>query len=61
MIGCCVGESKIRLAVAQPAFNEGSTLPEVIKRIRKCVSGVTDTLILVVENASEDKTLEVAK
>lgn len=50
-----------RLIVAIPAFNEESTLPKVVKDIRKNLSDEEDLLILVVDDGSTDKTVEVAK
>ena len=50
-----------RLVVAIPAYNEESTLPVVVKDIRKNLSNEEDLLILVVDDGSDDKTIEAAK
>lgn len=50
-----------RLIVAIPAYNEESTLPKVLKDIRNELSEEADLLILVVDDGSTDKTVEVAQ
>jgi glycosyltransferase involved in cell wall biosynthesis len=50
-----------RLIVAIPAYNEESTLSKVLKDIRFNLSKEEDLLILIVDDGSSDKTVEVAK
>jgi glycosyltransferase involved in cell wall biosynthesis len=50
-----------KLIVAIPAFNEESTLPKVLKEIKINLSDEEDYLILLVDDGSTDRTVEVAE
>jgi glycosyltransferase involved in cell wall biosynthesis len=50
-----------RLIVTIPAYNEETPLPKVLKDIRKSLSKENDLLILVVDDGSTDRTVEVAQ
>ncbi|MCK4565723.1 MAG: glycosyltransferase family 2 protein [Candidatus Thorarchaeota archaeon] len=49
-----------KLIVAIPAFNEETVLPSVLKKLKLNLSDEEDSLILVVNDGSTDKTYEVA-
>jgi len=49
-----------KLIVAIPAFNEELVLPSVLKNLKRNLSDEEDSLILVVNDGSTDKTSEVA-
>lgn len=49
-----------KLIVAIPAFNEEAVLPSVLKKLKLNLSSEEDSLILVVNDGSTDKTSEVA-
>jgi len=44
-----------------PRLNEAKTLPLVIKSIPRRIKGISKVKILVIDDGSTDKTLEVAK
>jgi glycosyltransferase involved in cell wall biosynthesis len=51
----------MRLVVQIPCLNEEETLPLVLESIPKKVPGIDDIIILIVDDGSTDKTVEVAK
>lgn len=51
----------MKLIVLIPCFNEEKTLPLVVKSIPRKIKGVDKVEILVVNDGSTDKTVEVAK
>lgn len=51
----------MKLIVQIPCFNEEETLPLVVNTIPKTIPGVDSVEILVIDDGSHDKTVEVAK
>lgn len=51
----------MKLVVQIPCLNEEATLPLVLNSIPKKVPGVDEIIILIVDDGSTDKTVEVAK
>lgn len=51
----------MKLFVQIPCLNEEKTLPDVLKTIPKKVTGFTSVEILIINDGSTDKTVEVAK
>lgn len=51
----------MRLVVQIPCLNEESTLPLVINSIPKKIAGIDEIIILVIDDGSTDKTVDVAK
>lgn len=51
----------MKLVVQIPCLNEEATLPLVIKSIPKKIDGIDEIIILVINDGSSDKTVEVAK
>lgn len=51
----------MRVVVQIPCLNEEETLPLVLKSIPKAIKGVDDIIILIIDDGSTDKTVEVAK
>lgn len=51
----------MKVVVQIPCLNEEATLPLVLKTIPKKVAGVDELIILVVDDGSTDRTVEVAK
>jgi glycosyltransferase involved in cell wall biosynthesis len=51
----------MKLVVQIPCLNEEQTLPLVLQSIPKKIDGVDEIVILVIDDGSTDKTLEVAK
>ena len=50
-----------KLVVMIPAYNEEATIGEVIKNIPREIEGISKVEVLVVEDGSTDKTVEVAR
>lgn len=50
-----------RVFVQIPCLNEENTLPDVLKTIPKSIKGVDSIEVLVIDDGSTDKTIEVAK
>lgn len=53
-------EGKIILVVMIPAYNEEKTISDVIKNIPRDIRGIDDVRILVIDDGSNDKTVEKA-
>lgn len=51
----------MRLVVQIPCLNEEATLPLVLDSIPKHIDGIDDIIVLVINDGSTDKTVEVAK
>ena len=52
----------MKLVVQIPCLNEEATLPSVLKTIPKKIKGIDEiTIILVIDDGSTHKTVEVAK
>lgn len=51
----------MKLVIQIPCYNEEKTLPSVLKSIPKKIPGIDELEVLVVDDGSRDKTIEVAK
>ncbi|MEJ7649281.1 MAG: glycosyltransferase [Nakamurella sp.] len=51
----------MRLVVQIPCLNEEETLPMVLSTIPKQIDGIDDIIILVIDDGSSDRTVEVAR
>jgi glycosyltransferase involved in cell wall biosynthesis len=51
----------MRLVVQVPCLNEEDTLPLVLKTIPKQIAGVDEIIVLVIDDGSTDRTVEVAR
>jgi glycosyltransferase involved in cell wall biosynthesis len=51
----------VRLVVQIPCLNEEETLPFVLASIPREIPGIDDTIVLVVDDGSTDRTVEVAR
>jgi glycosyltransferase involved in cell wall biosynthesis len=51
----------LRLVVQVPCLNEEETLPLVLRTIPKQIPGVDEIIILIIDDGSTDRTVEVAK
>jgi glycosyltransferase involved in cell wall biosynthesis len=51
----------MRLVVQVPCLNEEETLPLVLKTIPKEIPGVDEVIVLVIDDGSTDRTVEVAR
>ena len=51
----------MRLVVQIPCLNEEETLPTVLESIPKKIPGIDDIIILVIDDGSTDRTVEVAE
>ncbi len=51
----------MKLVIQIPCLNEEATLPLVINSIPKKIAGIDEIIILVIDDGSSDKTVEVAK
>jgi glycosyltransferase involved in cell wall biosynthesis len=51
----------MKLVVQIPCLNEEKTLPEVLNTIPKKIDGIDEIIVLVINDGSKDKTVEVAK
>lgn len=51
----------MKLVVQIPCLNEEKTLPAVLKDIPKKINGIDEIIILIVDDGSSDKTVEVAR
>lgn len=51
----------MKLVVQIPCLNEEQTLPLVLKTIPKKIKGITEIVIVIIDDGSTDQTVEVAK
>lgn len=51
----------MKLIIQIPCYNEENTLPVVLKSIPKKINGISEIKVLVINDGSDDKTVEVAK
>jgi glycosyltransferase involved in cell wall biosynthesis len=51
----------MKLIVQIPCYNEEQTLPETVKDIPRKIEGIDQVEILVIDDGSTDKTVEIAK
>ena len=51
----------MKLMVQIPCYNEEQTLPETVKDIPRKIEGVDQVEILIIDDGSTDKTVEIAK
>lgn len=51
----------MKLVVQVPCLNEEETLPLVLKSIPKKIPGIDEIIVLIIDDGSTDKTIEVAK
>ncbi|MDQ6659208.1 MAG: glycosyltransferase family 2 protein [Actinomycetota bacterium] len=51
----------MRLVVQIPCLNEEETLPMVLSTIPKQIDGIDEIIVLVIDDGSTDRTIEVAK
>lgn len=51
----------MKLIIQIPCYNEEKTLPDVLKTIPKKITGISSIAVLVIDDGSSDKTIEVAK
>jgi glycosyltransferase involved in cell wall biosynthesis len=52
---------RLRLVVQVPCLNEEQTLPLVLDSIPKQIPGIDEIIVLVIDDGSTDRTVEVAK
>jgi glycosyltransferase involved in cell wall biosynthesis len=51
----------MKLVVQIPCYNEETTLPVVLESIPKKIAGIDEIIIQIMDDASTDKTIEVAQ
>ena len=51
----------MRLVVQIPCLNEEETLPLVLASIPREIPGIDDIIVLIVDDGSTDRTVEVAQ
>ncbi len=51
----------MRLVVQIPCLNEEETLPSVLESIPKQISGIDEIIVLVIDDGSTDRTVEIAR
>ena len=55
------GWRAVRLVVQVPCLNEEATLPAVLESIPKQIPGIDEIIILVIDDGSTDRTVDVAR
>ena len=55
------GHSPVRLVVQVPCLNEEETIGEVLSTIPKQIPGIDEIILLIIDDGSTDRTVEVAK
>jgi glycosyltransferase involved in cell wall biosynthesis len=51
----------MKLVIQIPCYNEEMTLPVVLKSIPKAIAGIDEIVVLVMDDGSTDRTIEVAR
>ncbi len=51
----------MKLVVQVPCLNEEDTLPEVLRTIPRAIDGIDEIVVLVIDDGSTDRTVEVAR
>jgi glycosyltransferase involved in cell wall biosynthesis len=51
----------MKLVVLIPAYNEEDSILQVISDVPKTIAGISETIVLVVDDGSKDKTIALAK
>ncbi len=51
----------MKLVIQIPCYNEEKTLPETINSLPKKIEGISEIEILIINDGSTDRTVEVAK
>src|SRR5256885_15402851 len=51
----------LRLVVQVPCLNEEETLPLVLRSIPKQIPGIDEIIVLIIDDGSTDRTVEVAR
>ena len=54
-------EKGLKLIVQIPAYNEQDSIAEVIKSIPRKIQGISEVKVLIIDDGSSDKTIEVSK
>jgi glycosyltransferase involved in cell wall biosynthesis len=54
-------DARVRLVVQVPCLNEEETLPLVLRSIPKQIAGIDEIVILIIDDGSTDRTVEVAR
>ena len=49
----------MRLVVQVPCLNEEETLPDVLSTIPRSIPGIDEILILIIDDGSTDRTIDV--
>ncbi len=61
LLTLCRGSDPVKLIVQIPCYNEEQTLPETIGSIPRAIPGIVRIEILVIDDGSSDRTIEVAR
>ncbi len=56
-----IKNSNMKLIVQIPCYNEEKTLPQTVRDIPRRIEGIEQVEILIIDDGSEDRTVEVAK
>ena len=51
----------MKLFIQIPCFNEEKTLPEVVRDLPRQIDGIDEIEVMIVDDGSSDKTIEVAR
>ena len=51
----------MKLIIQIPCFNEEKTLPITLKALPKSIDGIDEIEVIIIDDGSSDKTVEVAK